>query len=176
MASLSCRWNFADVRDLTSCILKLLTDREHHLRNVVLPFFVNWYLYLVVGIIETGLGAFSIAYRGRKIVNGIILTFVGIIIWYRWAFFYAGGVRCDCTGLLAKLFHFTHIEEKVVPIITLIYSCADDLARNLSLIQRSSLSERHANNNLTGEFSSAGSRGRGDSDSRNHRLARLLIL
>lgn len=96
-----------------------LPDATHHLKNIVFPFLSNWTLYLVAGLTEAIVGVLCLNMCGRNLTNVIILTFVFIMFWYRWAFNYLGGTYCGCTGLLGRLFHLSKHEEIIVPILTL---------------------------------------------------------
>ncbi len=96
-----------------------LRDHNHQLHNLVFPIINNWTLYLIVAAIETILGVACFIRRGHEAISITIVTFVGVMIWYRWAFYYAGGIRCSCTGLLGRLFHFTPAQERTFPVLTL---------------------------------------------------------
>jgi hypothetical protein len=95
-------------------------ESNHELRNTVFPFLTNWQLYLVAALVEFVLGAFCLKNAGRDITNLAVLTFVGALIWYRWAFHYTGGVDCGCLGLLGILFHLNSAEQRMIPSATLI--------------------------------------------------------
>jgi hypothetical protein len=46
--------------------------------------------------------------------------FIGIISWYRWAFFYSGGIDCHCLGFVGRLFHVGPTMGKLLPVFTLV--------------------------------------------------------
>jgi hypothetical protein len=91
--------------------------------NPVFPFLTNSDLYLIAGMFEGVTAVLCIAYRGRDLVNVAILTFVAIILCYRWAFFFVGGTKCNCLGLLGALLHSGKVMERRLPIIALVLLC-----------------------------------------------------
>ncbi len=97
-----------------------LPDRNHQLRSTVFPFLTNWHLYLCAAFLEIATAILCFKWRGTGITNAVILTFVAVMLWYRWAFYYTGGNYCGCLGLLGKLLHVTKTQEKAIPIATLI--------------------------------------------------------
>lgn len=88
--------------------------------NVVFTFLTNWYVYLIAGIFEAFVALFCFKFRGRNVADGAIWTFLGVILWYRWAFWYTGGRSCGCLGLLGHLLHLSKLQEKLLPEIALI--------------------------------------------------------
>src|SRR6266478_5410445 len=97
-----------------------ISTANHGLHNTVFPFLTNSTVYFVAALFELSIAIICLRSRGREFANVMILTFVAIIAWYRWAFYYTGGSSCDCLGLLAKLLHLTKAQETSVPIATLI--------------------------------------------------------
>ncbi len=94
---------------------------EGRLPNPVFPFFTNNGLYLTAGFIE-GLAAVAcFRFPGRDWTNVIVLTFVTIMLLYRWAFVFNGGSDCNCLGLLGKLLHVSKREERTTPNLALLY-------------------------------------------------------
>ena len=77
-------------------------------------------MYLIAGLFEAATGLLCLRFRGRDAANIVILTFVGVILWYRWAFYYTGGTQCSCLGILGRLLHLSKTQEKVLPILALI--------------------------------------------------------
>jgi len=71
--------------------------------------------------LETIVGFLCFNLRGRDITNIIILTFVGAILWYRWAFYFTGGRSCGCLGLLGHLLHLNKTQEKFIPLMALLF-------------------------------------------------------
>ena len=98
-----------------------IPDFEHNLRNTVFPFLTNRTLYVLACVLETFTGFICIIFRGKDRINVVILTFIGMMSWYRWAFYYTGGSSCSCLGLFGTLFHLTQTQEKIIPIASLIW-------------------------------------------------------
>ncbi|HEX5220620.1 MAG TPA: hypothetical protein VFZ59_13700 [Verrucomicrobiae bacterium] len=96
-----------------------LREPTHDHVNIVLPLFTNWSLYLIAGIVEITVGVLCLNMRGKSLTNVFILTFVATILWYRWAYHYAGGPYCGCTGLLGRLLRLSKKLEEIVPLATL---------------------------------------------------------
>ncbi|MCD6319091.1 MAG: hypothetical protein J7M03_00250 [Candidatus Desulfofervidaceae bacterium] len=98
-----------------SHILFFLTrDIGHDLPNTVFPFLSNRAVILMAAIIEVTWGVICIQKR-REILTGIlILSFIGILLWYRWALVYTGGKQCDCLGFVGRLLHVSHVQEKII--------------------------------------------------------------
>jgi hypothetical protein len=99
--------------------LMMIKDEAIGMRNLVFPSLTNGALYLVVAIIELAIGIACLRNRGQHIVSLMILTFIAILLWYRWAFFLNGGSNCNCLGLLGKLLRINRFQEKSIPIITM---------------------------------------------------------
>lgn len=96
-----------------------IPDSSHYQINTVFPFFKNKIVYMLAGVLETLTGVTCLIYLGRESTNICILIFVGVIAWYRWAFYFTGGIQCGCLGLLGKLFHLSKREEGILPIAAL---------------------------------------------------------
>jgi len=94
-------------------------DISHKLQNPVFPVISNKTMYLIAGLFEAVAGLLCLRFRGRDAVNIVILTFVGVILWYRWAFYFVGGTQCGCLGILGRLLHLSKTQEKVLPILAL---------------------------------------------------------
>jgi len=99
-------------------------DLNHDFYNTVFSFAKNRTVYLGVAIVELAASIAVFRLRGRTLANIIILTFVGTMLWYRWAFFFTGGYDCNCLGLFARLVHINKVQEKVFPILALVALCA----------------------------------------------------
>jgi hypothetical protein len=95
-------------------------DISHNLQNPVFPIIPNKIMYLIAGLFEAAAGLLCLKLRGRDAANVVILTFVGVILWYRWAFYFVGGTQCSCLGILGRLLHLSKTQEKVLPILALI--------------------------------------------------------
>src|ERR1700734_1372770 len=88
--------------------------------NPVFTFLTNRTVFFLAGTLEMITAICCWKYRGQDLTNVAILTFIGIILWYRWSFHYVGGYRCNCAGLFGKLFHISKIKENMIPVIALI--------------------------------------------------------
>lgn len=86
-------------------------DARLGMRNPVFPFLSYGGVSLLAGLLELGLGMICLRWRGRPWVNWLILTLVAILLWYRWAFRYTGGVGCNCLALLGKLLGVNRTQE-----------------------------------------------------------------
>ncbi|MGA2178369.1 MAG: hypothetical protein ABSH15_02130 [Verrucomicrobiota bacterium] len=95
-------------------------DVSHNLQNPVFPVIPNKTMYLIAGLFEAVTGLLCLRFRGRDAANIVILTFVGVILWYRWAFYFVGGTQCSCLGILGRLLHLSKTQEKVLPIVALV--------------------------------------------------------
>jgi hypothetical protein len=95
-------------------------DVSHNLQNPVFPLVTNKTMYLMAGLFEAAAGLLCLRLRGRDAANIVILTFVGVILWYRWAFYFTGGTQCSCLGILGRLLHLSKQQEKVLPILALV--------------------------------------------------------
>jgi hypothetical protein len=95
-------------------------DVSHNLQNPVFPVLANKHMYLIAGLFEAVTGLLCLRFRGRDAANIVILMFVGVILWYRWAFYFVGGTQCSCLGILGRLLHLSKTQEKVLPIVALI--------------------------------------------------------
>lgn len=95
-------------------------DVSHTLQNPVFPLVVNKTMYLIAGLFEAVTGLLCLRLRGRDAANIVILTFVGVILWYRWAFYFTGGTQCSCLGILGRMLHLSKPQEKVLPILALV--------------------------------------------------------
>ncbi len=116
-------------------------DIEHTLRNTVFPFATNWIIYVVAALFELAIGIACLKLRGRDSANVIILLFVGTMAWYRWALYYTGASNCHCLGLLGRLLHINHAQEKFISITTLILlalTSTHPVFRLLEKLQRAS--------------------------------------
>lgn len=96
-----------------------ISDPSHDLTNTVFPFLKNRTMYLLAGVLEISVALVCLLFRGHSWTNIVILAFVGVIAWYRWAFYFTGGAHCGCLGLLGKLLHISKLEETVLPIVML---------------------------------------------------------
>ena len=97
-----------------------IPDVSHNLQNPVFPVLTNKTMYLIAGLFEATVGICCLRLRGRNVTNILILTFVGVILWYRWAFHFVGGTQCNCLGLLGKLLPISKHQEKILPILALV--------------------------------------------------------
>ncbi len=97
-----------------------IRDSSHGLDNTVFPFLSNKTMYLVAGVFEMTIGLLCVKFHGRNLTNVIILTFVSVIGWYRFAHYFTGGGRCGCLGILGRLLHISQTQETLLPIIALI--------------------------------------------------------
>lgn len=98
-----------------------LNDYSQSLDNVVFPAFTNKTVYMLAGFLEMSVGILCLKFSGKIGTNTIILTFVGVILSYRWAFFSMGGVLCNCLGALGRLYHLSKTQEKILPFICLLF-------------------------------------------------------
>ena len=96
-----------------------IRDANHSLSNTVLPFLHNRTVYLFAGLFELLTALLCFTMKGRSYTNIVILTFVAVIVWYRWAFYFTGGAYCGCLGLFGLLMHLTKSQEAIIPKITL---------------------------------------------------------
>jgi len=94
---------------------------EGGLPNAVFPFFTNNDLYFAAGFLEGLTAVACFRFCGRDFTNIIVLTFVTIMLLYRWAFNFTGGSHCGCLGLLGKLLHVSKREETIIPNLALLY-------------------------------------------------------
>jgi hypothetical protein len=94
-------------------------DVNHDLRSTVFPFLTNRYLYFSAAVLETIAGVLCLRRRGEGLTNVFILSFVAVIVWYRWAFHYTGGQSCGCLGLLGRLLHVSKMQESSIPVAAL---------------------------------------------------------
>ena len=94
-------------------------DREQRTDNIVFPFLTNGELYLGVAILEITLGVVCFRLAGRETVSIVILSFIGGLLWYRWAFFFNGGSRCNCLGLLGRLLSVSRPQERAITAVTM---------------------------------------------------------
>ena len=95
-------------------------DISHNLQNPVFPVVTNKIMYLIAGLFEAVTSLLCLRFCGRDAANIVILTFAGVILWYRWAFYFTGGTQCSCLGILGRLLHLSKTQEKVLPIAALI--------------------------------------------------------
>ena len=98
----------------------IVGDVFHGAINPVFTFLLNLTVFLLAGIMELITAICCWKYRGHDLTNVAILTFISIILWYRWSFHYVGGYRCNCAGIIGKLFHISKSKENMIPIIALI--------------------------------------------------------
>ena len=96
-------------------------DNSRGSANPVFPFMSNGDLYCCAGIFEMVVSLICFYYPARYLTNLIIIGFVVVIVWYKIAFFFLGGIQCGCLGLLGRLFHVTKFEEKVIPDVALFF-------------------------------------------------------
>src|SRR5665213_1506176 len=96
-------------------------DINHKAENPVFPFLSNESTYALAGVFELSAALLCFRWRGNIFGSAIILTFVGIILWYRWAFFYTGGYHCNCVGYLGTLLHLSKAQEVIIPKIALVF-------------------------------------------------------
>lgn len=90
------------------------------LQNIVFTMLTDWEVYLMAAIFEIIVGVSCLLFRGTSLINYIIIIFVGLVLWYRWAFFFSGGVHCNCLGYIGRLFHVGKTAEKILPVSALI--------------------------------------------------------
>ena len=95
-------------------------DISHNLQNPVFPVITNKTMYLIAGLFEAATGLLCLRLHGRDAANIVILTFVGAILWYRWAFYFVGGTQCSCLGIFGRLLHLSKTQEKVLPVVALV--------------------------------------------------------
>lgn len=90
--------------------------------NTVFPFLTSRMMYLTAGIFELLTALVCLKFRGRDLANIVILVFVGIILWYRWALHFTsdGLAQCGCLGLLGKWLNVSRTQELLIPVIALI--------------------------------------------------------
>lgn len=86
-------------------------DLSLHLTNVVFPPLTNGTLYFLAAIIEMALAFACLPRAGSDAINWLIVSFVSVMLLYRWAFTFNGGTRCGCLGLLGKLLHISKRAE-----------------------------------------------------------------
>jgi hypothetical protein len=113
-----------------------INDIYHDLPNAVFPFLTNWTLYLITAILELSTGVLCWKMRGFHSTNIVILTFVGVILFYRWAFRFTGGTECGCTGLLGRLLHISKSHEAAVSRTALIILVLTTIPWICSLFKR----------------------------------------
>jgi hypothetical protein len=83
-------------------------------QNNVFPFIRNRELFSVNTVVEIIAGALCFLYRGRNMADFCILSFIGLMLWYRLAFYFTSGTEtegCGCMGFLSKLLHLTPAQE-----------------------------------------------------------------
>ncbi len=97
-----------------------LRDPSFELRSTVFPFITNWSLYFFAAIAELLTGFLCWRLRGQHSANVLILSFVSIMLFYRWAFIFTGGSECGCLGLLGILLHVNKAHEKMISNGTLV--------------------------------------------------------
>jgi hypothetical protein len=73
------------------------------LANPVFPFLTNSNVYLMAGLLEGVTGILCIVFRGRDLVNWAILTFVAVILCYRWAFSFFGWHSLQLFGTFRQI-------------------------------------------------------------------------
>lgn len=88
-----------------------LPDSRLGLDNLVFPFLSNWGVSFCAGLLELGVGLACLRWRGQPWINGLILTLVAVLVWYRWALRFTGGVGCNCLGILGKLLGLNRTQE-----------------------------------------------------------------
>ncbi len=98
----------------------LISNPEGNSRNTVFPFLTDNHLYLFAAVFELFTALMIYVYRGNSVANIVILTFVGIILTYRWAFYFTDGKHCGCLGLLGRLLHISKNLEQLIPRIALL--------------------------------------------------------
>ena len=98
-----------------------IRDPSQDFHNTVFPILTNWRVFFLAAVFELLTGFVCLTQRDSAMVNAVILTFVGIMCWYRWAFYYTGGTNCGCLGFLARLLHLSKTQEKVIPVVTLLF-------------------------------------------------------
>jgi hypothetical protein len=90
-------------------------------KNIVFPFVTNEALIISVTIFEFLVAIICFKYAAHNATNVAILLFVGVIIWYRWAFYFTGGRDCNCTGMLGRVLHLNKNTENAIPIVALVF-------------------------------------------------------
>lgn len=78
------------------------------------PFLSHRDVSLLAALLELGLGVVCLGWRGRAWVNGLTLTWVAVLLWYRWALHHTGGAGCNCLALLGKLLGVSRMQETVL--------------------------------------------------------------
>jgi hypothetical protein len=94
---------------------------DHKLQNPVFPFLSNGTTYAFAGVLEFTTALVCLGWRGKGPANVVILIFVGVILWYRWAFHYTGGAECNCLGYLGRLLHINKSAERIIPMLALLF-------------------------------------------------------
>jgi hypothetical protein len=87
--------------------------------NPVFPFLTNHTLYTLVAVFETMIAVFCLGYYKNACASWVILFFVALMLWYRWAFHLTGGTRCGCLGMLGKIFGLSKERENQLSLLAL---------------------------------------------------------
>lgn len=95
-------------------------DLSLHLTNVVFPPLTNGVLYFLAALIEMALAFACLTRAGTDALNWLILSFVSVMLLYRWAFAFNGGTQCGCLGLLGKLLHISNRAEDLLAKLALL--------------------------------------------------------
>ncbi len=105
--------------------------------NTVFPFLADQAISLFAGILELATAAICLKYRGRNFAYLAVLTFMAVVLWYRWALAFTGAIHdCQCLGILRRALHLSKSQERFAPIIVLILLASTMLPWVFRLIAR----------------------------------------
>jgi hypothetical protein len=111
-------------------------DFDINLPNIVFPWLTNSHLISIVCIFELLISIMCFRYASRDMANVMILFFIAVICWYRWAFHFNGGLDCSCAGALGRKLHLSKSTERAIPIVALILLFMSTLPKIWSLLSK----------------------------------------